>query len=613
MSFPLCCQFGKKNKKMMDTLNNLADFFSVRKKNNIYNFYALAFAAGLGHVFFGVYWRYVDPLSFELPILRLIGIVICIILFVVAKNYDKLSSYKRWIEFWWVFSVLYNLPFFFTTSLLASNFHYVWLVSQAVMIFVVIMFFSGILVPLLVICLGIVAAIIFCKISEYEYFVIHSDLIMVLPVYLLVFVSAYIFSISNALGLSFYMVRESQFDVTKKSLKSMAASIAHEMRNPLSAINLTVSQVDEILNDESFYEDKQNRQYLLNMTSQISESIILANNVINIILSDLNNKKAEENEYDILNPSKIIPEIIDQYGYRSENERNRVMLGKSLQSLMNQDNNINLFRAVEIRVKFIIYNLLKNALYYLEEYPELMVSVGVESKRIGDKEFNVIFVQDTGPGIKKEHIAMLFDDFFTAKKVDGTGIGLSFCKRNMTMFGGDIICESKYGSGKPGWTKFSLLFPKIDIAETSNVVISRKKDFPDIDGKLLEGKRVIIADDDSVNLMMLAKYLERFSLKVDKVKNGQELLEKFKSYRYDIVISDINMPIMTGFEVAYKIREYEKENNLEKVPIIAITGDTEQDKLDVYIKSGMDGYFTKGDNLERLVGVLLESLLVGIS
>lgn len=115
------------------------------------------------------------------------------------------------------------------------------------------------------------------------------------------------------------------------------------------------------------------------------------------------------------------------------------------------------------RFNCIVSNLIKNALYYLDQFPDSVVTIGTERRTICRIEYNVIYVHDTGPGISANILPKLFDDFYTSDKKNGTGLGLSFCKRNMKAFGGDIICESEFGNGKNGWTKFSLLFPKIDL------------------------------------------------------------------------------------------------------------------------------------------------------
>lgn len=538
----------------MSNISNLISFFSIRKKDNIYNFYALAIAAGFGHVFFGLYWRYVNPQSYELPILRLVGLLICVILFFVAKNYNKLSNYKNLVQLWWFFSVLFNLPFFFTVSLIASSFHPIWLTGEATMIFVVIMFFSGILVPFLSIILGVICAMLFCKYFGYGSLFLHPLLIEVIPIYLLTIISAYIFSISNVLGFS--VVQEAQFAIAKRSLKSLAGSIAHELRNPLNAINLIGAQIKETLSND--FNDSA-REKLNLLTSQITKMISEANGIINIILSDLSEKSINPKEFSYLKPSIILPVIIENYGYKSQSEKNRVNF------IGNKDNDF-VFNTIPNRFTFIMYNLIKNALYYLSEFPNSKITIGTEQRLIQHKMWNVIYVYDSGPGIPQDALSKLFDDFFTSGKKDGTGLGLAFCKRTMLAFGGDIICESKFGDGKQGWTKFSLLFPKLSEEELK---VAQQQNDNTMDS--IKKAKILIVDDQETNLIITKQKISMAlpSFACNTALSGKEAVRILKSdteNEYQLVLLDIQMPHLSGIETMKEIRKFNQE-----IPIVALT------------------------------------------
>lgn len=712
----------------------LTKFFSYEKDNR-YNHLALGIVGGLGHIVFWLYWTYIDPQKYESAILRSIGFLICLGL--VSTPYWK-ASFRAFISPYWIFAVIYNLPFFFTVSLIRNSFFDMWFVAEATMIFTVMLFLTDLIKSTLIILIGVALAVLFCHITAPETVYFDHRILRHVPVYLLTFSASYIFSFSNSKG--FALSQEAR-DLQKiEIMKSLAGSIAHEIRNPLNTINLIGGQIGGLLpqiSDKSSKQDDREvlldtKKQLVNLTSKISEAIKGANNIINVILSDLSDKPIDPSDFSYLNPSKILSEIIEKYGYKDEAEKKKVKLDQSLQIEYESVNSF-VFKAVPDRLTFIIYNLLKNALYYLKDYPNSIVTVGVEKKNFEGLNYNVIYIQDTGPGIPKDAISKLFEDFYTSGKKDGTGLGLSFCKRNMRAFGGDIICESELGK----WTKFSLLFPEISEEELKNVVSqseSKKKrilivddektnilieknileknlniicdiaengleavklfkenideykcilmdlEMPIMDGfkatseirklesnipiiaysslqnaqaeaskaganeylvkpvkkelliktiskwidakynplsnksseeikAILQNKRVLLADDEGTNRLMLAKYIGNFGAIVDKVEDGQGVIDKFKESTssnnpYDLIISDINMPIITGNEAAKEIRKYERERSLKSIPIIAFTGDSDMSKLQVLFNSGMSDYLVKGGDNEYMLRVL---------
>lgn len=196
------------------------------------------------------------------------------------------------------------------------------------------------------------------------------------------------------------------------------------------------------------------------LTSVLTDALKQANIIINIALEDLQNKLIDSSELVYLQASKILPEIIDKYGYENQSDKEKVEL-----NIFDKNDDFT-FKAAPERFSFIIYNLLKNSLYYSNTHADLKVKIGLESRSFAGKNYKVIYVHDNGPGILPQNIDNIFGNFFTFDKKGGTGLGLGFCKRNMQAFGGDIICESKSGDNKKdpreqSWTKFSLLFPTL--------------------------------------------------------------------------------------------------------------------------------------------------------
>ncbi|MBU6338668.1 MAG: response regulator [Rickettsiales bacterium] len=736
-----------------------------------YNFYVLGIAGAFGHPAYWFLWSYIDPQKYEDLKLRAIGFFVSVIL-LLFKFWPQ--HLKKHVKLYWFCAVCYNLSFCFTTLFILNDFSLSWSCGMMACIIFCAMLLPNPIILFLNFLIGTLGAITYCSITHPELIILNDHLLVTyVPLFGFAIFIGYAFSYCNTKGIA--------VKAKMTIIRSLAGSIAHEIRNPLNTINLIGNQISATLSEINKGNKKSNdalsgsqTQQLAALASKISRAIDGANNIINIILNDLGEKSINSSDLSYLSPSVIIPKIVENYGYKEENEKSKIILK------LNSDNDFT-FKVVPERFTFIIYNLLKNALYYLKDYPDSVVTIGVEQRAYEGENYNVIYVQDTGPGIPENIIPKLFGDFYTSGKKGGTGLGLAFCKRNMIAFGGDIICESELKK----WTKFSLLFPilseeelkqaKLDPVEAGkkkilivddeqvnllieesileknlNIICDIAKDgseavnmvrknyydheednrikpyefvlmdleMPVMDGFeaireirklrhdipiiaysyltdakekaiaagadgyfvkptkkellskivakwvgikydplknkslddlkiILKDKKVLLADDEGTNLLMLAKYIEKFGAVVEKVADGQDLVEKYKasfsghpesytchpersegsneierdpsltvaksdcraqddsgSCAYDLIITDINMYKVNGDEATVEIRKYEKENNLKETPIIAFTGDSEVEKLHHFFNVGMSDYFVKGDDNEYLIRIM---------
>jgi two-component system, CAI-1 autoinducer sensor kinase/phosphatase CqsS len=208
-------------------------------------------------------------------------------------------------------------------------------------------------------------------------------------------------------------------------VKSLAFSIAHETRNPLAGIKGCCELMKNSLNE------------LIEYIDLVADSSNQGLAMIDMILNNIRDGNIDQSNFTDLSISDTIKKAIRQYAYKSEEEKNLV-------SLNLEDSFI--FKGDENMMIFVIFNLLKNSLYY-----KTKIEIRIEAKPDG----NYLYFKDFGPGIKKDKLTLIFESFFTSGKKDGTGLGLPFCKRIMTAFDGDIICRSEVGK----WTEFEIKFP----------------------------------------------------------------------------------------------------------------------------------------------------------
>ena len=210
-----------------------------------------------------------------------------------------------------------------------------------------------------------------------------------------------------------------------EKVKSLAGSIAHETRNPLAGIKGCCELMKNNLNE------------LIEYINLIHDSSSQGLAMIDMILANIREGKIDKSNFTDLSISNVVKKTLKQFSYKNEEE-------KDLISLDLEQNFI--FRGDENMMIFVIFNLLKNSLYYKSK-----IEIRAEAKPDG----NYLYFKDYGPGIEKDKLALIFESFFTSGKKDGTGLGLPFCKRIMTAFNGDIICKSEIDN----WTEFEIKFP----------------------------------------------------------------------------------------------------------------------------------------------------------
>uniref|UniRef100_UPI0025FA7C64 response regulator n=1 Tax=Prosthecochloris sp. TaxID=290513 RepID=UPI0025FA7C64 len=258
-----------------------------------------------------------------------------------------------------------------------------------------------------------------------------------------------------------------------------------------------------------------------------------------------------------------------------------------------------IFHIDETLFLFILFNLLKNALYYFRNHADSEIRIQLKS----GSEYNYLFFRDTGPGIAKEDLPHIFNSFHTKGKQGGTGLGLAYCKRIMKAFGGNITCDSVKGK----YTEFSLAFPVVsnnDLARhNADVIASALPDF--------RGKRLLIVDDEPLYRMTLKKHLLPLEVTLDEAANGFEAMVYAAENQYDLIIMDLNMPQMNGYETAERLRCGEAGAAAVTTPIIAHSTEPAYIAGAMSEKAGMQALVAKPCSQAELINALHEALETG--
>jgi len=238
-----------------------------------------------------------------------------------------------------------------------------------------------------------------------------------------------------------FLDRANAYELKIKAVKSLAGTIAHEMRNPLSQIYGSLYMIEQQLPQLS------HNEYVKGAHQVIQNGL----QVIDITMDAINEKPINKENFKIISAQNLVADVLREYAYKDDMHKDKVSAREGDFS----------FLADAVLVKYVLFNLIGNALYYVKTLPdsEIVISLCSESHQIE--------VRDTGPGIEPEAIPKLFDGFYTSGKQGGTGLGLAYCKRTMKALGGDIRCESELGE----YTAFVLTFPKAS-TELKTVALS---------------------------------------------------------------------------------------------------------------------------------------------
>jgi CheY-like chemotaxis protein len=247
----------------------------------------------------------------------------------------------------------------------------------------------------------------------------------------------------------------------------------------------------------------------------------------------------------------------------------------------------------------VLSNLLSNALKFTAH--------GAITLRIAPSDTGLRFeVADTGPGIAEDKQALVFEPFAqadasTTRRFGGTGLGLAICRQFVGLMGGDLRLDSQLGVG----STFSFALPMARGQRSAAAELQDKGS-----GNARARAHILAAEDNSTNQLILRALLEPFDIALTMVGDGREAVEAWASGTFDLILMDVQMPILNGADATIKIRECERREGLRRIPIIALTANVMSHQIEAYARAGMDGYVSKPIEATELL-TAIESALSG--
>jgi signal transduction histidine kinase/CheY-like chemotaxis protein len=259
-----------------------------------------------------------------------------------------------------------------------------------------------------------------------------------------------------------------------------------------------------------------------------------------------------------------------------------------------------------LRVRQIVANLLSNAIKFTDQ-GRVVVKLDV-SPPVDERVNFVVKVIDTGPGIPRDKLGSIFEKFTQAdgsitRKYGGTGLGLAITRRLVEMQGGDVRVDSEEGRG----SVFCVTLPLEIAPAEANILLA----VPDGDGAPVESPRaraaahLLVVEDNLVNQKVVLAILRKKGYRIDVANDGREALEKLEASRYDLVLMDVQMPVLDGLEATRLIR---REARWDRLPIIAMTAHAMNGDRERCLQSGMTGYISKPVQPAHLIATVERQL-----
>lgn len=426
-----------------------------------------------GMIGFPVYyfiWHHLFPQGYENLTLRLTCSVL-FIPFVIKNHLPVFFSRLKYLHF--AFSVGFGLPFFFCFMMIKNDWSIIWMMSFLASIFLSILLIYDWLLILIISTISLLAsfAAVYLLDGAIELNNFQWSYVVV-------------FSFAYLAGVIFNYRNQAENNNRMRFARAFSAGIAHEMRNPLSALysaqevlQALVPKPDQQPHQELSRAQLEQIHTILNNNLAIIDG---GNETINLMLSSIHNQKIATDSFQNYSLVEVIEHAIQTYGYKKSSDQQLITF--------NYDQDATFFGSDHL-LRYVIFNLIKNALHYREK-KDFAITITLSTRGVQ----NSLSIRDNGVGISQEHLPFIFDEFFTYGKKSNTGLGLPFCQKVITAFKGKISCQSRVGH----WTEFTITLPKAH----SSTVSSFKR-------KLLANKSLLYIgknDETYLSLQRLALY-----------------------------------------------------------------------------------------------------------
>lgn len=368
-------------------------------------------------------------------------------------------------------------------------------------------------------------------------------------------------------------------DAANKAKSGFLSSMSHEIRTPMNAI---IGMTELLL--ENPHLDEEQHKYLSTIKKAGDHLLTIINNILDL-------SKIEAGQIQTVPKPTDVRELVE----RTVEMHYVIANKKGIQIECNIAGDVPQYLLCDAdKLRQVLVNLLGNAFKFTNDG-----KVSVRLVKTGT-DLYLFSIKDTGIGIPQAKLDMIFEKFFqiesgATRSVAGTGLGLAISRKLVELMGGKIWAESIENEGSTFY--FTIRAQKADHNEQKEKEISHTK----YEISFRKPLNILLVDDTPDNCLLVEAYLKKYPIALDIVHNGKEAVSIVKEKRYDLILMDIQMPVMDGYEATKTIREYEKKEKLPKTPILALTAYALNEDKQKSLLAGCDDHLIKPIKKKQLL------------